>query len=70
MPDRLHAGVVAEARDEGPGLLGRGDQELAGRRGDLAAVEGEGDRRVGVDLGGDAVVRRHDGVSHGGSPLP
>ena len=30
--DGLHAGVVAEARDEGAGLLGRGDQELARRR--------------------------------------
>ena len=53
---RLHAGVVAEARDERPGLLGRGDQELAGRGGDLPAVDGEGDRGAGVGLGGDAVV--------------
>ena len=26
---RLHAGVVAEARDVGPGPLGRGDEHLA-----------------------------------------
>ena len=40
---RLHARVVAEARDVGPGPLGRGDQQLArlGRHG--APVEGDGE---------------------------
>ncbi len=68
--DRLHARVVAEARDERPGLLGGGDEELPGRAGDLGAVEGEGDRGIGVGPGGDAVVRGHDGVSHTGNPRP
>ena len=40
---RLHARVVAESRDVGPGPLGRGDQQLArlGRHG--APVEADGD---------------------------
>ena len=40
---RLHAWVVAEARDVGAGTLGRRDDELALGGGDLAPVEGERD---------------------------
>ena len=41
--DRLHPGVVTEARNIGAGPLGGGDDHLALRCGHLAAVEGEGD---------------------------
>ena len=44
--DRLHARVVAEARDVGPGPLGRGDEQLALLGADLAAVQREGVRPV------------------------
>ena len=65
--DRLHARVVAKARDVGPGPLGRLDDQLA-----LAsAVTG-----AAVEREGELLVRRAScgssalGVSQRGTPLP
>ena len=54
--DRLHARVVAEARDEGPGPLGGGDQHLALAGADGPAVERELDLLHGASSGPVAVV--------------
>ncbi len=70
--DGLHPRVVAEAGDVGPGALGRGDQQLALLRADLAPVERERVRPVVLGLGGQRVggVLGLGRVSQRDTPLP
>ena len=70
--DRLHARVVAEARDVGPGPLGRGNEQLALLGADLAPVEREGVRPVVLGLGRQRVGRLRGlaRVSQRDTPLP
>src|SRR4051812_49713747 len=49
-PDRLHARVVAEARDEDAVLLGRGDDQLALRRGRAARRDRKSTRLNSSDM--------------------